>query len=70
MVHWSSLCYKDLTLRHIVVINYCQARTSDKLEKCVHGVVLCCVQYAEIYTEQRAFANDNNFSFLFEENCC
>ena len=34
-------------------------------------IVLCCyVRYVEIYTEQRAFADDNNFLFLFEENCC
>ena len=34
-------------------------------------IVWCsCVQYIEIYTEQRAFADGINFLFSFEENCC
>ena len=47
------------------VINKCQTRTSDKSEKCVRSVAFC-VQYVELYTEQRTFANSNNFLFSFE----
>ena len=30
-------------------------------------VLCCCIQYVEIYTEQRAFADSINFLFSFEE---
>ena len=47
----SSLYCKDLTLRHFVVcvINKYQTRTSDKLEKCVHSVVLLCSMCRNLY---------------------
>ena len=38
--------------------------------KTVSVVLLCCVLYVEIYTEQRAFVDGINFLFSFEEKCC
>ena len=66
MVHQSSLCYKDLTLRHFVVSSTSVrcARVINRKSVCI---MLCyCIQYVEIYTEERAFA-DINFLFSFEK---
>ena len=62
MVHQCSLCYKDLTLRHFVV-----SSISDKLEKCVHGVVLCLICRNLYWTES---IRVRSFLFPFEENYC
>ena len=51
------------------VIKKCQMHTSDKLEKCVHSVVLLCSN-VEIYTKQKTFAVSINFLISFEENSC
>ena len=50
MVHQSSLCYKDLTLRHFVVSSTSvrRARVMNWKSVCI---VLCCAQYLEIYIE-------------------
>ena len=70
MVHQSSSCYKDLTPRHFVVSST-SVRCARVINwKSVSIVLCCCVQYVEIYTEQRAFADSINFFFSLEENCC
>ena len=56
LVRQNSLCYKDLTLRHFIVINKCQTRTSDKLEKHVHSVVLLCSICRNLYKEHSRMA--------------
>ena len=33
-------------------------------------LLCCCVQYVEIYTEQRKLADSGIFLFSFEGNCC
>ena len=63
MVHQSSLCYKDLALRHFVVSSTSVRRARVINWKSVY-VMYCCVQYVEKYTEQRAFADSINF-FVF-----
>ena len=63
MAHRSSLCYEDLTLRRFVV-----SSTRVVNWKIVCIVLCCCVQYVEIYAEQRAFADGIIFLFSFEEN--
>ena len=37
------------TVPFCCVINKCQARTSDKLERCVHSVVLLCSIYRNLF---------------------
>ena len=49
MVRQSSLCYKDLTLDHIVVSSTSVRCASDILEKCVHSVVLLCSICRNLY---------------------
>ena len=66
MVHQSSLCYKELTLRHFVVSSTCVRRVRVIYWKSVCIVLCCCVQYVEIYTEQRASTDSINFLFSFE----
>ena len=51
MVHRSSLCCKDLTLRHFVMSSTCV--TSDKSEKCVRSVVLLCSICRNLYRTNR-----------------
>ena len=63
MVYQSSLCYKDLTLRHFVVSSTSVRHAGVKNQKSVYIMLCCCVQYVEIYTEQRAFADSINFRF-------
>ena len=49
MAHHCSVSYKDLTVMPFwSAINKCQTRTSDKLKKCLHSVVLL-FRYVEIY---------------------
>ena len=67
MVHRSSLCYKDLTLRYFVVSSTSVGRARVINLKNVCVVLRCCVQYVEMYTEQRAFENGTNFLFSFEK---
>ena len=62
-------CYKDLTLRHFVESST-SVRGARGISRKSVCIVLCCVQYVEIYTEQRAFVDGVNFLFSFEENCC
>ena len=68
MVHQSSLCYNDLTLHHFVVSSTSveHLRVSNWKSMCM--VLCCCVQYVEIYTEQRIFA-DSIFCFLWRNYC-
>ena len=63
MAHQSSLCYKDLTLRHFVVSSTSVRRTRVLNWISVCTVLCCCIQYVEIYTEERAFGNNINFCF-------
>ena len=69
MVHHSSLCYKNLIVRHFVV-----SPTSVRRVRVINWksvcIVCCCVQYVVIYTEQTAFADSTYFLYSFEENCC
>ena len=66
----SSLWCKDLTLRHFVVSSTSVRRAREINWKSFCVVLCCCVQYAEIYTELRIFANSFNLLVSFEENCC
>ena len=62
----SSFCYKDLIIRYFLVSSTSVRRARVIKWKSV-CIVLCCVQYVEIYTEQRTFAESINFLFSFEE---
>ena len=64
MVHPSSLCCKDLALRHFVVYSTSvrHARVINRKRVCV--VLCCCVQCVEIYIKQRPFVGSINF-FVF-----
>ena len=61
---------KNLTLHHFVVssTNVRRARVINWKSVCI--VLCCCVEYVEIYTENRAFADSINFLFWFDQNCC
>ena len=63
MAQQSSLCYKDLTLRHFIV-----SQTSVRRARVINWKSVCtmlcgCVQYVEIYTKRRASANRIDFCF-------
>ena len=62
MVHQSSLCYKDLTLRHFVVSST-SVRRARVINWKIVCIVLCWDQCVQIYTEQIAFANGINLCF-------
>ena len=66
MVHQIIFCYKDLTRHHFVVslTNIEHARVINWKSLC------CCIQYVEVCTEERAFANSIHFLFPFEKNYC
>ena len=67
MVHQSSLCYKDLTLRNFVVSSTIVRRARVINWKSVCIVLCCYVRHVKIYTKRRAFADDI-FLFPFEKN--
>ena len=67
MVHQNILCYKDLTLRYFVV-----SSTSDKLEKCVHGVELLCSMCRNLYRTRSIRRQHKFFVFIWRKlllNC-
>ena len=59
MVHQSSLCYEDLIVRHFVVSSTSVRRARVINWKSVCVVLCYCVQYVEIYIEQRAIAAES-----------
>ena len=63
----SSLYYKHLTLLLCFVINKCQTRTSDKLEKCVHSVVSLRSMCRYLYRTKNIHGV-HEFLFSFEVN--
>ena len=58
-----AVCDTKIWHRAILLpLNKCQTRTSENWKRvCI--VLCCCVQYVDIYTEQRAFADGINFGF-------
>ena len=68
MVHQSSLCYKDSTLRHFIVSST-SVRCAWVINwKSICIALCCCVQFVEIFTEQRSFADCINFLFSIDES--
>ena len=58
-----AVCVIDLTLRHFVVSSTSVRHARAINSKRVCAVLGCCIQYVEIYIEQRAFADSINFCF-------
>ena len=63
MVHESSLCYNGLTLCHFCIVNKCQMLTSNKLEKCVHSVVLFVFNISKLLPNKNHSCTALNFCF-------
>ena len=67
MAHQGSLRYKDKTIYHFVVSSTSVGRARVINWKSVSIVGCYCVQRIEIYTQQKAFADDFNFCFHLKE---
>ena len=70
MVHKSSLCYEDLTLRHFVVTSTSVKRAQVINWKSVRIVLCCCVLLRRYLYWTKSIRGYHQFLFSFEENCC